>query len=48
MMQVNVDKDPRPLMADIANVVKALESMSSVAKVLLAEDIFRPAPPSGR
>ncbi|KAL8858241.1 MAG: hypothetical protein Q9178_005253 [Gyalolechia marmorata] len=45
--KINVDQDPRELRANIADVVETLKSMSFVAKVLLAEDVFRPAPPPG-
>ncbi|KAL8782425.1 MAG: hypothetical protein Q9213_005389 [Squamulea squamosa] len=47
--QINIDKEPRGLTADLTALIKTLKSMSFVAKVLLAEDIFKPPPlPPGR
>ncbi|KAL8769645.1 MAG: hypothetical protein Q9209_004442 [Squamulea sp. 1 TL-2023] len=46
--KINIDKEPRGLTVDFAALIKTLKSMSFVAKVLLAEDIFKPPPPPGR
>lgn len=47
-LQINTDQEPRELRADILNLINTFKSVSFVAKVLLAEDVFKPASPSQR
>ncbi|KAI4250695.1 MAG: hypothetical protein L6R42_008668, partial [Xanthoria sp. 1 TBL-2021] len=46
--RINTDQEPRELRADILNLINTFKSVSFVAKVLLAEDVFKPASPSQR
>lgn len=45
-LQINVDQEPRELDDDIEHLVNTLKSVSFNIKVLLAEDVFKPAAPS--
>ncbi|KAI4223921.1 MAG: hypothetical protein L6R36_005063 [Xanthoria steineri] len=46
VFRINVDQEPRELDDDIEHLVNTLKSVSFNIKVLLAEDVFKPAAPS--